>query len=127
MRRLRARHAIGAAVLAVVLAGCGSTEGLSGADLYARSCASCHGGEGGGAVGPALDGGSAAADLTDDQIGAVIRVGPGTMPSFDRLTDAQIASLVAFIRTLPVSPPVGSWFPSRWVAGSSVSHPAGGG
>ncbi len=91
--------AVGA--VAFTLAGCaGSTEGLFGAELYARSCAGYHGGEGGGGSGPALGAGSGAVELSDDQIIGVIEVGPGTMPAFDRLTDDQIASLVAFLRTL---------------------------
>lgn len=99
LSRWRLLVAVGVAVF--ILAGCaGSTEGLFGAELYARSCAGCHGGEGGGGSGPALGSGSDAAELSDDQITGVIEVGPGTMPAFDRLTDDQIASLVAFLRTL---------------------------
>lgn len=102
VRRLRFRRLlIAAALVAVTLTGCaGSTEGLFGSELYARSCAGCHGGEGGGGSGPALGAGSEAVELSDDQITGVIEVGPGTMPAFDRLTDEQIASLVAFLRTL---------------------------
>lgn len=100
-RFLRWRLLVVMGLAVITLAGCaGSTEGLFGAELYARSCAGCHGGEGGGGSGPALGAGSDAADLSDDQIAGVIEVGPGTMPAFDRLTDDQIASLVAFLRTL---------------------------
>lgn len=87
--------------LATMLSACaGTTEGLVGAELYDRSCAACHGGDGGGGSGPALGPGSNAVQLSDDQIAGAIRVGPGTMPSFDRLTDEQVDSLVAHIRDL---------------------------
>jgi mono/diheme cytochrome c family protein len=96
------RSRAGAAVLAgaVVMAGCSGSFGLTGRELYEQSCASCHGGLGGGGVGPALDVGSGAASLTDEQIAGAIRVGPGSMPGFDRLTDEQIDSLVEYIRTV---------------------------
>jgi mono/diheme cytochrome c family protein len=96
------RSSAGAAVLAaaVVISACSGSSGLTGRELYEQSCASCHGGLGGGGVGPALDAGSAAESLTDEQIAGVIRVGPGSMPGFDHLTDEQIDSLVEYIRRL---------------------------
>ncbi|MBT8212914.1 MAG: cytochrome c, partial [Acidimicrobiia bacterium] len=78
--------------------------GLVGADLYGSRCASCHATEGTGGRGPAIGVDSAAVDLTDDQIEGVIRVGPGAMPSFGRLTDEQIESLVEHIRSLQSGP-----------------------
>jgi mono/diheme cytochrome c family protein len=53
-------------------------------------------------VGPDIGPGSNAdVTLTDDQIAAVITVGPGSMPSFgNSLTEEQIASLVAYIRAV---------------------------
>ncbi|NNF68508.1 MAG: cytochrome c [Acidimicrobiia bacterium] len=90
-------------VLIVCLAGC-AESGLVGADLFGQRCASCHGAEGAGGIGPAIDGSSAAVDLVDDQLEGVIRVGPGSMPSFDTLTDEQIQSLVDHIRVLQSGP-----------------------
>lgn len=70
-----------------------------GEDLYRASCARCHGADLGGGIGPALDEGSdTALVLTDEQITNVIRVGPGAMPAFGRLTDEQVASLVEYLR-----------------------------
>ncbi len=86
--------------LAAGLSGCAGSSGLMGQELYEQSCASCHGGLGGGGVGPALDAGSNAESLTDEQIAGAIEVGPGTMPGFGQLTDAQVDSLVEFIRSL---------------------------
>ena len=97
------RSLAGAAALAgaVLVAGCGgSSSSLTGQELYEQSCASCHGSLGGGGVGPALDAGSDAASLSDEQIAGVIRVGPGSMPGFERLTDEQVDSLVEYLRTL---------------------------
>jgi len=98
---MRRRVAV-ALCLAVALSGCGGdrTEGRTGAELFEVSCAGCHLGDGSGGLGPALDAGSNAASLSDEQIARVIRVGPGTMPAFDRLTDAQIDSIVTHVRAL---------------------------
>lgn len=90
-----------AVCVVAVLSGCSDrTEGRVGADLFEVSCAGCHLADGSGGMGPALDAGSNAVSLTDEQIDRVIRVGPGTMPAFDQLTDTQIESLVAHIRSL---------------------------
>jgi mono/diheme cytochrome c family protein len=96
------RSLVGAAALAgaVLVAGCSGSSGLIGRELYEQSCASCHGGLGEGGVGPALDAGSGAASLSDEQIAGVIRVGPGSMPGFDHLSDEQVDSLVEYVRTL---------------------------
>ena len=99
MHRLRAASA--AIAFSVVLAACGGpTEGLFGQELYERSCAACHARDGSGGSGPALGAGSNAVSLTDEQLAGAITVGPGTMPSFDRLDDEQIDSLVIYIRQL---------------------------
>jgi len=88
----------------MLLASCGSTEGLFGKDLFEQSCQTCHraDGSGGGSGGPgkAIGPGSDAVFLSDDQIAGVIRAGPGVMPSFKRLTDEQVASLVEYVRQL---------------------------
>lgn len=92
-----------AAVTASVLLGsaCGGAgSDASGPVLYAESCASCHGDRGEGGIGPAVGAGSNSEILTDEQLAGVIRVGPGTMPGFPRLSDAQVDSIVAFLRTL---------------------------
>ncbi len=85
----------------MLLTGCGgSTEGKFGQELYEQTCSGCHAADGSGGTGKPLGPGSGAVDLTDDQIASVIRVGPGSMPSYDRLTDEQVESLVDYIREL---------------------------
>ncbi len=88
-------------MLMAMLAGCGrETSNVYGGDLFAITCARCHGSDLGGGIGPSLGVGSNAASLTEEQIEGVIRVGPGAMQSFDRtLSDEQIASLVTYIRS----------------------------
>ena len=88
--------------LILVLGGCaGSNEYLLGEDLYARSCAVCHGLDGDGGIGLDIGPGSnTELNLSDDQIAGVITVGPGNMPGFSRLTPEQVASLVAYVRSL---------------------------
>jgi mono/diheme cytochrome c family protein len=88
------------AVVGVVLGGCATDlSGLSGGALYDAACAHCHGGDLGGGIGPSLGPGSGAVALTDGQLDSVIRIGPGAMPGYgDRLTTAQIESLVSYLR-----------------------------
>lgn len=78
-----------------------AAAGIDGAALYGQRCASCHGGDGSGGIGPRLAGGRALAQFPDpqDQI-AVVTNGRGGMPGFGgRLTDEQIAAIVAYTRT----------------------------
>jgi mono/diheme cytochrome c family protein len=73
-----------------------------GAEIYAASCASCHGADGGGGLGPQLAGGAAKNRFptVDDQIRFVTN-GSGVMPSFGgKLSPAQIRDVVAYTRTL---------------------------
>lgn len=113
-------------VLAAGLAACGQASGAdpplpadiaAGRDVYGRSCAVCHGGQGQGGSGPSLaDVVETFADC-DDQVAWVRRgsaghleaVGPtygdvdrevrGGMPGFEAsLTDEQITQVVAFQR-----------------------------
>lgn len=93
---------LAAGVLALfVIAGCsGPATDVFGADLYSSQCAHCHGSDLAGGIGPALGAGSNAATLSDEQTIDVIRIGPGAMTSFgDRFTDAQLASLVEYLRS----------------------------
>ena len=73
-----------------------------GAQVFAASCAACHGADGGGGTGPQLAGGAASERFPDveDEI-AFVTDGSGTMPSFGgRLTPAQIRQVVEYTRTL---------------------------
>lgn len=123
----RARFLLPAALLTVVvaLAGCsdsddggddagGDSEGRAasiaalvesgeypgdGEQLYRQSCASCHGGDGQGGIGPQLAG------VVEDKYSAVDHValvlsGRGAMPAFgSTLGDDEIAAIVAYERT----------------------------
>ena len=90
-----------AALALLLLSGCATPNDLLGEDLYVRSCAACHALDGNGGLGLEIGTGSNTdLNLTDEQIANVIRVGPGNMPGFPRLTDEQIASLVAYVRSL---------------------------
>jgi mono/diheme cytochrome c family protein len=98
------RRPLGVFVLLCALAAaCGNaTEGKFGEELYRTACAGCHANDGGGGRGPAIGtpDANAATVLTDEQIRGVIRVGPGAMPAWSRLTDAQVDSLVVYLRQL---------------------------
>lgn len=90
----------------VVLVGFGSSgaegpfseRGADGAELYRRGCASCHGLQGEGGVGPAMDGVTARYPDIDDHIDIVAN-GLGEMPAFGAvLTDEEILAVVEFQR-----------------------------
>ena len=79
----------------------------TGADLYKTKCAACHGADGRGAtaVGKAdgiRDLGSAGVQgQNDGALTTIIASGKGKMPAYGKsLKPEQIASLVAYIRTL---------------------------
>ncbi|MGF1666794.1 MAG: c-type cytochrome [Acidimicrobiia bacterium] len=88
------------AVLALVLVACsGVPEDASAPDVYALSCARCHGSQLEGGVGPALGAGTNSADQPDEYLVTTISRGFGRMPGFSgTLTDEQILALVAFLR-----------------------------
>lgn len=73
----------------------------AGEPVYDARCATCHGADGGGGIGPALAGRVVAAFPTmADQV-AVVRDGQGGMPDFgDVLTTEEIDAVVAYTRSL---------------------------
>jgi cytochrome c6 len=78
-----------------------------GADVYKAKCALCHGAAGLGdtPTGKALKAASftdpAIVKAPDDELIAAVKTGKGKMPPNNgRLTDAQIAAAIAYIRTL---------------------------
>ena len=76
-----------------------------GADLFARSCSSCHGEGGAGGRASALAGNRRIQSLTDAEIQGIIRNGTSAgMPPFPALTAAELESVTAFVRSLVGSP-----------------------
>lgn len=72
----------------------------SGADLYASTCAVCHGADARGAAGPDIHCNKSIHDTVRNG-----RTGPlGTMPAFTALADADIASIQSFLDGLCVAP-----------------------
>lgn len=76
--------------------------GPDGAAIFAQNCATCHGSDGGGGIGPPLADGRMVERFPDvnGQLGIVMH-GVGQMPSFlERgLTEAEIEAVVEFTRT----------------------------
>jgi mono/diheme cytochrome c family protein len=69
-----------------------------GADIYKRSCAVCHGGDGQGGTGPELVG--VADELTvADHVSVVVNGRAGMPPWKTSLTPDEIAAVVAYERT----------------------------
>ena len=102
-KRIRRGTAIVALGVSIAVSSCGGgTEDKFGRQLFEQTCSPCHGIGGVGTIGrPALNAGSNAASLTDDQIRGVIAVGPGAMPSFaTRLSAEQVDSLVEYLRSI---------------------------
>ncbi|MGH9244452.1 MAG: c-type cytochrome [Acidimicrobiales bacterium] len=68
-------------------------EGQAGDVVYADSCASCHGREGGGGIGPSLE------DVDDvELVITTVTDGRGGMPSFEgRLQEAEIEAVAEYV------------------------------
>lgn len=70
-----------------------------GREVWVANCAGCHGGDGGGGIGPRLAGRVAEQypDPADQE--AVVRKGRGSMPAWEgALTDEQIRAVVRYSR-----------------------------
>lgn len=81
-----------------------------GAALYADNCAACHGsqGQGGGVAVRAINSPDYLTAITDEVLDQLIREGTAGMPGFaGKLSDDQIALLIAFMRSW-VAPPQGA-------------------
>jgi mono/diheme cytochrome c family protein len=73
----------------------------NGAQLYRSNCSGCHGGDGGGGIGPQLRDGAVTKDFKDaaSQV-SFVKSGASGMPAFrDRLSEAEIQAVVDFTRT----------------------------
>ncbi|MCW5717843.1 MAG: cytochrome c [Bauldia sp.] len=105
---IRGRAAAGAAAVVLVLAGLGTglmparaqapAPAVDGAEVFASSCAGCHGASGEGGLGPQLAGN---ADLANSALVVnQILFGGEIMPAFaPMLTDEQIVAVSNYIRT----------------------------
>ncbi|MGH9025247.1 MAG: c-type cytochrome [Acidimicrobiia bacterium] len=82
--------------------GGGEGEATEGSEIFAASCAGCHGADGGGGTGPQLSDGAVVAAYPDPADEAVVvNDGRGAMPGFQyELTPEQIAAVVEYTRTL---------------------------
>lgn len=91
-----------------------SEQVTHGSEIYSTQCTACHGAQGEGGVGPALNNRSVLKNTLDNVFFSVIRSGvPGTqMPAWSvdfggPLTDEDVHSLVAFIRSWePTAPEI---------------------
>ncbi len=95
-------QALWAAVLAVALApGAFAADPRRGAELYARHCTGCHGGDGRPVMPTAPDFSRPTALLKPDPVLlASIRAGRGAMPAYrGLLRDTEILDIVAHMRT----------------------------
>ena len=75
-------------------------EILRGRELFANKCATCHGTDGGGGVGPSFKDGKLLRDFhTVETQMAFVKKGKGVMPSFgESLSDAEIRAIVRYER-----------------------------
>ena len=79
----------------------GQTAAPDGAQLYRSNCAGCHGGTGGGGIGPQLRDGAVLDAFKDaaSQV-AFVKSGASGMPAFrNQLSDAEVQAVVEFTRT----------------------------
>lgn len=112
MRRA-GRFFVSAALTAIVVVAsphvAAAQDVAAGARLFERlECSDCHAEKAQGDVGPRL----AATDLELAAVVAQLRRPRGMMPAFgpDRLSDEEIASLYAWLQSLPDAPVFPSWF-----------------
>ncbi len=71
-----------------------SGDSTSGEALYTSNCSGCHAADGSGGAGPALMG-----DLPDaEEIAETVINGKESMPSFDSLSDQDIADVIAYLQ-----------------------------
>jgi len=92
-----------------------------GGELYELNCASCHGADGEGGVGPALNSQEFLTAAKDDQITAIITVGiPGSLMSAysldfgGPLTAEEIDGLTVYLRSLEDKAPENADWRSCW-------------
>ena len=96
--RLRSARFVGL-LLAVALAAAAVHAGPDGRALYVEHCSACHQSRGQGGIGLPLAK-AKLGDVSDAYLRKTIRLGrPGrVMPAFQRLSDAQVDAIVAFLR-----------------------------
>ena len=90
-----------AASTAAPVAAAAVTGGVgNGKELFtANGCIACHAADLSGGIGPKLAG-RTTADLTEDHIRSQVRNGGNGMPAFEKITDQQLADIIAFIRSV---------------------------
>jgi len=78
-----------------------------GARLYAHNCSACHGSDGHGGVGVPLALPAFLSSVDDEYLRVTIRHGrPGrVMPAFSQLSDTEVRSIVAYLRSWPGQTP----------------------
>lgn len=64
-------------------------------EVYDKNCASCHGGDLEGGMGPALQ--TAGADLSKDEIADIIENGVGQMPAQTQVSEEEREELAAWL------------------------------
>ncbi len=77
-----------------------STQGPTGASIYAANCATCHAADGGGGQGPALGDGAANEAMTEAEMIRIVTDGKDAMPAWQgKLSSEEIAQVVDYVRT----------------------------
>lgn len=70
-----------------------------GPEVYSQRCASCHGGDGEGGIGPEIGDGAAEENLTLEEHADIVVNGRGSMPGWgNQLTVDEIAAVVVYER-----------------------------
>lgn len=109
MHERRRHRALGLVIAAVfTLSGCAQEVSLpadadeelrTGADVYRARCASCHGADGGGGLGPTLA--EIESRLDDEGQRSVVEDGRATMPGFANvLSESDLEAVVRYTREI---------------------------
>ncbi len=92
-------------ILAMIIASSGAAFGADAGALWAQHCASCHGKDGSGSTTMGKKLGlkdyTKEQGFSDAEAANVIKNGKGKMKAYkDKLSDADVKALVAYVRTL---------------------------
>jgi len=97
---VRGSVAVAVAAAAVLLTACAPdpSDAVTGAEIFAANCASCHGPDGGGNIGLPLNDSAFATKYSLGEITAIVTNGVLTMPAYGtKLSAAQIDAVIAYI------------------------------
>ena len=103
--------------------GANNAAATAGRNIFAQSCASCHGADLRGGSGPSLS--SVAANMSADSIKGTISTGKGAMPPFAGMSASDMDAIVAYLTNPAAATAGGGGGGGRGAPTPAVNWPAG--